>query len=277
MPDEPNVQETQTQQPAPQDPPAPQEPQVDILEQELPEGQDAFPRSYVEQVRQEAAKYRTKYKPFRDTFGDEVQEDDIKLAKKFLEVRQTSEGIESLFWEAASAVFTDAELDAIEKALGGEQKPEAPARKDSEDEEELSPFLPREQFEQSFEELRSEIENDRAERQFQENQRSVINALDALGVSDDRDRWAVLSLGNKHIDDIETASTAVILDAVKKGFDEFEQMTQAHIEKYLKEKEEDSDSQPQALSGGSQVTGVAPEPPKDAKEAGLRLRKRMGI
>lgn len=50
-------------------------------------GADTFPRSYVEKLRNEAADYRTKYAPYRDTFGDvapEVQEYLLDLSKQLI-------------------------------------------------------------------------------------------------------------------------------------------------------------------------------------------------
>ena len=50
-------------------------------------GADQFPRAYVEKLRQEAADYRTKYAPYRDTFTDvdpDVQEYLLDLNKQLL-------------------------------------------------------------------------------------------------------------------------------------------------------------------------------------------------
>lgn len=58
------------------------------LDGDLPEGVDRFDRGYVQKIREEAAKYRTEYKPFKEAFdGYEPEDRDalLGLARELLE------------------------------------------------------------------------------------------------------------------------------------------------------------------------------------------------
>lgn len=84
-------------------------------------GADSFPRSYVEKLRNEAADYRTKYAPYRDTFGDvdpNVQEYLLDLNRQLIQdpkaaVAELRDLLKQLDPDSAEGQAVQAKLDEI--------------------------------------------------------------------------------------------------------------------------------------------------------------------
>jgi len=84
-------------------------------------GADSFPRSYVEKLRNEAADYRTKYAPYRDTFGDvdpTVQEYLLDLNRTLIQdpkaaVAELRDLLKQLDPDSAEGQAVQATLDEI--------------------------------------------------------------------------------------------------------------------------------------------------------------------
>lgn len=92
-------------------------------------GADTFPRSYVEKLRNEAADYRTKYAPYRDTFGDEIDPDvkDYLLDLNRLLISPDKKAAVSELRDLLKTLDPDsAEGKAVEAAIDDAIDPDAP-------------------------------------------------------------------------------------------------------------------------------------------------------
>ena len=84
-------------------------------------GADSFPRSYVEKLRNEAADYRTKYAPYRDTFAEvdeSVQEYLLDLNRQLIQdpkgaVAELRDLLKQLDPDSAEGQAVQAKLDEI--------------------------------------------------------------------------------------------------------------------------------------------------------------------
>lgn len=93
------------------------EPTIDA---DLPDGVDKFDRGYVTKIREEAAKYRTEYAPFRDAFDGYDPEDRDALLTLAKELQENPSAAARRMLEASRAIAGD----DFEKWVTGDDQPE---------------------------------------------------------------------------------------------------------------------------------------------------------
>lgn len=236
---------------------------------ELPTG-DAFPRSYVEELRGREAKYRTRARDAETFLTDVGGRESVEQAVRYLDSLTEEDGqIRAWYSLGQSLGLGIREMQAVFDQDAASAATTIPDLDDDEDTP-LTKGEVKAMFAQLQQEVldtaRAPIEQDRAERASAAIQAAII----AEQVPDDeKARYAIIAFADTYVDANES-NPAVLASAIKKGKADWDNLVASQGESYARAKATQS-STAAPLNGG--LTGGSEElpEPKNVKEATARL------
>lgn len=212
---------------------------------------DTFPREYVEELRRENAKWRTKAQPYEEVFGDLDDED-----------RQA--------WLQIVQLANSGDPDAIQylgQALGfvGE---EPPVEEFAEQPQYLTPEQAREIARQEAQEMLAQEREQQSRVQQIESIQS--RAKNEFNVEPGSDEYVVLLHRANQIDPADTPDG----DLLKAAHEQIQAEKQAQWDAFIAQKQQEASNSPTTLTGQGQAPSTA-QTPKTWAEARNSLHERL--
>lgn len=240
---------------------------------ELPEGVDQFDREYVEGLRAEAARYRTRARDAHDQF-DGLDADAARDALAWKQELQTEAGVIKMFYDAGHSLgLGDKEIERLFK------DPDAPPAEEEDDSDLDLPVTMRElrQFlaDEVLKPQREQVEQQR-QAEFQVELKARIDGVfDELSVTE-AERGAVAALADQLIDPSKGDDAAAIEQAVRDATAQWNAAAEARVKAYVEGKRKAAAKVPKTPDGGAPPAGEAEAepPPRSVQEVIDRRRAR---
>lgn len=240
---------------------------------EVPEGVDRFDRTYVEQLRQQAADYRTRARTAHEQLSELGDVEAAKQALAWRQELQTEAGVIKMFYDAGHALgLGDKE---IEQLFGDGTTPD-----EDEDDSDLDlPVTMRELKEFLAKEVlapqQQQLEAARQAEFAQQLKTRIDGVFDELGVTE-QERGAVAALADQLIDPSKGDDAAAIEQAVRDATKQWNDAAAARVKAYVDGKRKVAASVPKTPDGGAPPAGEGETepPPRSIAEAIERRRKR---
>lgn len=199
-------------------------------------------------------------------------EDSIAEAVDFVRSMQTVEGVKFFLGEGAKAL-RDLGIPATElaKLIAAE---EAAAEASSSSEFDPDAPLTHAQYMELERKRSEEMARERTETEFRvavEN--NVKSGLEAVGITDQKVGQIVAQYADQYVNPADYGDQAKIAAAIKKGYDDFQQVVKQQHEAYLTSKAGDAAGSPTPLVGGQTPGGSTFPEPKSLDEAIARRKK----
>lgn len=246
----------------------------------LPEDQDLFPRSYVEELRDREARYRIKARDSVTQLDEFGGVDAVRAAVELHQSLQTDDGVVSMFIEAGRALGLGVDqLEALFGESAAESGTEQSALDGLNDEDEISVKDARALIAAEVERaIQSKVVAPQAEQEYAEAvqtaQRTVRDTVAELKIADE-DVDGVLSAGQKYLKDGDL-DPANIAAAVRRGHEDYEKALAQRAEKRLQAKAKVKETVPSS-TGASTPGGTALPEPQNSEEAKKRARQRLRL
>lgn len=220
-------------------------------------GEDTFPRSYVEELRQEAADYRTRAKNYEQAFSGMTEQEQ----RTFLNLAQ------DITQDPAAALET---LRKVQENLAQQYEPEdaAPTSPDQTTNGQAQMLTP--------EQIEAMVEARFAERDNEAKQRGRVQEVfdEALAINPSYKPGSDSLVQLLHVAQTDPAAGGTLQGAHMVLMGKLEELRQWAIDDYRSSLGERSTRRP--VQGGTPTTGSPAEPPKDLAEASKRAREILG-
>ncbi len=203
--------------------------------------------------------------PFSEFGGRET----IEQAHRLWQASQTDDGVARLFFEAGQAMGLGLkEMQALFDGLGGEPEPTEPQFDPDEP-------LTYGQFQALQEEQRQAAAAQHAEQVRQVAAETVRTEITALGLTpQDPATRIILQFADTHL--TGEPSPKAIKDAIARGHADYRAQIEREAQQILQTKHQQAQTVPSAPAGAGAPSEPPPPEPKNAAEAALIVRRKLG-
>jgi hypothetical protein len=245
---------------------------------DLPEDRDTFTKDEVAYLRALAEERTTQARQYVEKLPDIKVEDLDDLVQLHKDLG-TEEGAVQTFLDIGTALGLS--LDQMKALVApGTAAPAATAPAE-EDDEDLDEVMTRREFQAQIKAERERLEQERASSETRRAQEAAAAATEAtlktLGVDGMDEQLAVLRIADKYLTKVKgVPSPAQVEEAVRKGYDDFEKLTEARALAYIEKKRKAAAGTPKSLGTGAGAGSQQEErePPKSIAEAIERRKAR---